>query len=101
MCALPQLAPLARRETISETTTCGFHIRFQDADLHVIDHQRHPLRIACIFERLRNVQAVDAFHVLTPNEILRSGPAAFRKYAPGLTSRAVSALADGFRQITR
>ncbi|SHN68656.1 ABC-type tungstate transport system, substrate-binding protein [Bradyrhizobium erythrophlei] len=63
----------------------------QDADLHVIDHQRHPLRIACIFERLRNVQAVDAFHVLTPNEILRSGPAAFRKYAPGLTSRAVSA----------
>jgi hypothetical protein len=39
------------------------HVRvldlLQDADLHVIDHQRHPLRIACVFERLRNVEAVD------------------------------------------
>jgi hypothetical protein len=38
----------------------------QDTDLHVVDDQCCPLRIADFFESLGDVEALDAFHGLVP-----------------------------------
>jgi hypothetical protein len=39
----------------------------QNADLHVVNKQRDPLRIAHLFERLRYAQSEDVFHIYAEN----------------------------------